>query len=193
MPSLTHYELFDLAKRLGIDLHTFRTFVETGTYLGDTTQDMLPFFTSLHTIELSEKFYQLALTRFASEKSVQCHQGDSTDILPLLCPLLDSNTVFWLDGHFSAGPTAQGAKDCPLVEELQAISQHLSSDALIIIDDARLFGWKGDQDWSAITEESLLAVLDPQRIVQSFYIPSALHPRDRFVIYYTSASTANAE
>jgi FkbM family methyltransferase len=59
--------------------------------------------------------------------------GDSRDILPQLD--LSEPTVFWLDGHWSAGDTAGEGDECPLLDELATIGpQHA-----ILIDDARLF------------------------------------------------------
>ena len=48
--------------------------------------------------------------------------------------------VFWLDGHFSAGPTARADLDTPIVEELEAVLTHDRDDHVVLIDDARLFG-----------------------------------------------------
>jgi hypothetical protein len=51
--------------------------------------------------------------------------------------------LFWLDGHYSGGATARGHKDCPVLEELDAIFNS-PFEHVIYIDDARLFTGKDD-------------------------------------------------
>jgi hypothetical protein len=64
-----------------------------------------------------------------------------------------------LDGHWSGGDTAKGDKDCPLIEELVTIVGDFKYKALIIIDDYRLFGTKGNEDWSDITDDNIKNVI----------------------------------
>jgi hypothetical protein len=44
--------------------------------------------------------------------------------------------MFWLDRHYSGGFTAKGEKDCPIIEELDAISNGSHLKHSILIDDA---------------------------------------------------------
>lgn len=50
--------------------------------------------------------------------------------------------LFWLDGHYSGGDTACGVEDCPIVRELRIIAARNEPGDVILIDDARLFGWR---------------------------------------------------
>ena len=56
-------------------------------------------------------------------------------------PKLSGDINFWLDGHYSAGKTFKGEKDCPIEDELNAIEENLENFAKIsiLIDDIRLF------------------------------------------------------
>jgi hypothetical protein len=67
---------------------------------------------------------------------------------------LDGPTLFWLDGHWCIGGGGKDA-ECPLMEELLAISDLKSS--IIMIDDARCFLGPlppphNSKDWPRIDE-----------------------------------------
>src|SRR6516164_10792848 len=75
-------------------------FVETGTFEGEAVDRVLPTFGEIHTIELDDTYFERALERFASERRVQVHHGDSRLILRSLVEQLSSRpVVFWLDAH----------------------------------------------------------------------------------------------
>lgn len=115
------------------------TIVETGTYLGDTTEKMAAHFKHVHTIELSNELYECAKNRFASNKNIHCYQGDSAVVLPTILKKLKSKTVFFLDAHFSMGQTVQGDENTPILTELDLIKKAGITDSIIIIDDMRMF------------------------------------------------------
>ena len=77
---------------------------------------------------------------------------------------LNNNTIFFLDGHYSHCGTGRGEKDCPLLEELEAIMEKFKHEAIIIINDFRLFG-KGPkkggfaEDWEDISKEKVLEIV----------------------------------
>lgn len=115
------------------------TIVETGTFKGETTEKMAAYFKHVHTIELSNELYGHAQKRFKSNKNVHCYQGDSAVVLPTILKQLKSKTVFFLDAHFSMGETAQGNENTPILTELNLIKKADITDAIIIIDDVRMF------------------------------------------------------
>jgi hypothetical protein len=180
MPSLTIQELTYILNRASIQPTVF---VETGTFMGDTIFQMQPHFPELHTIELSEPHYQAAKDTAAARSytNIQFHLGDSAEVLPTLVPTFTQPTVFWLDGHFCHCGSAQGSVDCPLHEELAAICDAHAPPAVVVIDDARLFGASEPEDWSAISATSLKAVVQ-DRCTDAFFVPSFLHPKDRYVL-----------
>ena len=90
--------------------------------------------------------------------NINCHFGDSSKIIPTILKKINKNKkcIFWLDGHWSSGDSAKGNKDCPLIDECLGINEFYSAnEAIILIDDFRLFGVKGDQDWTDITLDSI--------------------------------------
>lgn len=62
----------------------------------------------------------------------------------MLLPKLSGKINFFLDGHYSGGETFAGPNDCPLLDELNFISQNLPrfQAVTILIDDIRLCGKK---------------------------------------------------
>lgn len=133
-----HEALREAAKTFKLDI-----LVETGTYLGDTLYMLYPNFADLFSIELSPHFHTRAQHRFRHLPKVHLLQGDSGKELNALVPTLQKPALFWLDGHYSGGATAKGDKDCPVLEELNAIFQSPYAH-VIYIDDARLFTGKDD-------------------------------------------------
>lgn len=115
------------------------TIVETGTYLGDSTEKMADLFKHVYTIELSNELHELAKKRFVQKKHVHLYQGDSAVVLPTIVKKLTGKTVFFLDAHFSMGKTAQGDENTPILTELEIIKQAGITDSIIIIDDLRMF------------------------------------------------------
>src|SRR6267378_1270054 len=117
-----------------------RAFVETGTFEGESVQRALPFFEEIHSVELSEMYFEKAVQRFEREKNVHLHHGDSVRFLKQVQQALKEKAVlYWLDAHWcSADETAGSTSQCPVLEELDAISR-LGAESVILIDDARLF------------------------------------------------------
>jgi hypothetical protein len=116
------------------------TFVETGTFEGDTVASVLPLFEEIHTVDLSEEFTAKAESRFHSDESVRVYSGESTKMLASLRSQLQNKSVlYWLDAHWCvADATAGERSQCPLLDELEAIAE-LNSSSVVLIDDARLF------------------------------------------------------
>jgi hypothetical protein len=127
--------LRNIANRFGLGI-----FVETGTYYGDMVEAMKGHFQRIFSIELSEELYRKAKKRFAGEETIELIHGDSGIALRGVLAGLGQPALFWLDGHYSAGVTAKGGKDTPILEELTHIFNAPDLGHVIIIDDARCFG-----------------------------------------------------
>ena len=114
--------------------------VETGTYLGSTTSYLSGLFPHVYTVEPEPKLYAAACKRFKG-KNVTLFNDVSENIFPSLLPKLSGNVNFWLDGHYSAGITFKGKKDCPVEDELIAIEKNIDNfdHITILIDDVRCF------------------------------------------------------
>ncbi|MGV6817929.1 MAG: FkbM family methyltransferase [Thiotrichales bacterium] len=121
------------------DLFGISTFLETGTFMGDTTEIARQIFPHVESIELSDELSARAEARFSQYENVRVHQGDSSTVLPALLPSTTGRGLLWLDAHYSEGVTAKGLKNTPILEELQAIRATGRSDFIVLIDDLRLF------------------------------------------------------
>jgi hypothetical protein len=125
-------------------LYGSRILVETGTYYGETLKALHSTFAELHSIELSAEFFRQARERFGGDSKIHLWQGDSGDVLPDVLKVLNKPALFWLDGHYSGGPTALGSEVTPIMRELRAIAQHpLQAAHIVVVDDARLFNGEG--------------------------------------------------
>ena len=117
-----------------------RILVETGTFRGDMVEAMKRTFANIYSIELQSAFHAEATERFRDEPQVHLIQGDSAVELGVLVDQIQEPALFWLDGHYSAGNTARGQKDTPIMEELAHLLRDQHTRHVIIIDDARCFG-----------------------------------------------------
>jgi hypothetical protein len=115
-----------------------RTFVETGTYLGDTTEWASQHFASVHSVELSQTLHAGAVERFAGKSSVTLHHGRSENLLGKLTPASGQTAIFWLDAHWSGPGTDGEDAECPILAEIEAINR-VSTHHIILIDDADYF------------------------------------------------------
>ncbi|TSA31401.1 MAG: hypothetical protein D4R65_11260 [Verrucomicrobiaceae bacterium] len=118
-----------------------RTFVETGTFRGDTIAFLEPYFDSLYSVELSMEFYLAAQKRFeAMRDKIHIHQGDSAIELAGILMQVRGRTLVWLDAHCSGKDTARGETDTPIMAELELIGRQSLDKHIILIDDTRGFG-----------------------------------------------------
>ena len=121
-------------------------------------------FQRLYSIELSEDLFQRARNRFVTKKHVTILQGDSGEVVRKLMPAIKERTLFWLDGHYSAGETAKADKLTPIFEELGAILSISEFGHVILIDDAREF--TGENDYPTLQElKAFVLNLQPESVV----------------------------
>jgi predicted O-methyltransferase YrrM len=113
--------------------------IETGTFLGTTTEFLANTQLPVFSIEENPRNYGFARARLWRRKNVRLLCGDSRQMLRALLvgPLRDlshSNLFFYLDAHWN--------NDLPLLEELEAIYSQCSS-AVVMIDDFEVSGEPG--------------------------------------------------
>lgn len=118
--------------------------IETGTYVGTMVEAQKSKFDKIISIELGHDLAEDARIKFEKDHHITIVQGDSGKVLPKILEEIDNPAIFWLDGHYSAGITAKGDKDCPIFEELEAIFKNKKLQHTVLIDDARLFTGEGD-------------------------------------------------
>tara|TARA_Y100000389_G_scaffold202955_1_gene249874 strand:- start:276 stop:845 length:570 start_codon:yes stop_codon:yes gene_type:complete len=185
MPAL-ELLIFDNIKQSNI-FEYYPIFVETGTFMGETIFSMSNKFKELHTIEIKKEYYDNVKRINNTNSNINFYLGDSSIEIINICKNIKNNTVFFLDGHWSAGNTGKGNKDCPIYEELDGIMNSLTHKAIIIIDDVRLFG-KGPNkkneicNWEEINEESIIKKVE-SRLTDHYYLPSKLHEKDRLILH----------
>lgn len=117
------------------------TWVETGTYRGETTALLAGVAKRVISLEPEPQLFAAAQQRFANNPNVELLNTSSEDAFPTLLPRLDGTVCFWLDGHFSGDLTFKGPNDTPIMQELAIIESQLSRwpQALVLVDDLRLF------------------------------------------------------
>lgn len=172
-------------KELKSDYTNYPVFIESGTSSGDTILPIEPYFNKLYTIEISNYYYDIAKNKYFGNK-INFILGDSSKVFCDLLPNINQKSIFFLDGHYSSGDTGRGDIDVPLYDELKVINKLFNEEAIIIIDDARLFG-KGFtpdclEDWTAINTENILKILE-DRINKYYFLDSLCAKNDRLIIH----------
>jgi hypothetical protein len=168
------------------DRNQYTNFVETGTFLGETIYSVEPLFKKLYTIEVKEEFYQNHVDRYKGDK-IKFYLGDSGEVLGKVIPEISGKTIFFLDGHYSAGITGTGEKHVPLYEELTHIMTLFKEEAVIIIDDLTMFG-RGPNttgtscDWEDISVKGVVNLVTP-RLTDRYTLPSSQAKNDRLILH----------
>lgn len=117
------------------------TWVESGTYRGDTTAFLARLAGSVVSIEPDAHLYAKATRRFANDDRIKLVKGTSEEVLEEVLQALEGPVCFWLDGHFSGAGTHQSDVDTPIAWELEAIARQLPSlqPICVLVDDFREF------------------------------------------------------
>lgn len=158
--------------------HNLKILVESGTYHGDMIAALKDGFDKLYSIELSAALYNKAKWRFRNDLNVHLINGDSGEELEKLVPQLEGPALFWLDGHYSAGPTAHGTLSTPIYNELKHILSASEKRHVMVIDDARHFGT--EKDYPSI--EDIIAFVKGIRPDLAVYVDSdsiQIYPRNQ--------------
>lgn len=115
--------------------------IETGTYLGETTRLLSKVASKVYSIEPEPKLFCKAKCYFNSVANVEILNGTSEDVFPDILPSIKGDVCFWLDGHFSGDGTYKGINDTPILKELDYIAEHLHrmNNVVVMVDDVRLF------------------------------------------------------
>lgn len=187
MPALEQALVMQVLSDVNRSSHFFDTFIETGTFMGDTSHMASQIFNKVHTIEIFEPLYVQACQRFQNT-NVEVHLGDTTQVLPTILPNATQNVVFWLDGHNSGPGTGVGQVDFPLLQECELIDKHfVGKEALILIDDVRLFGAghpaQIDDSLLTLTVDKVLQTFTKRTIKQHQLYPSSIATIDRLALH----------
>jgi hypothetical protein len=119
------------------------TWVETGTYLGDTTKFLAENFPNSRIISLEPQnlIFKFVKFRLRRKKNVEIVNGSSEEMFEKTVDKLVGPVNFWLDGHFSGDITYQGESISPIIKELNLIEKYKArmGDLAVLIDDIRDF------------------------------------------------------
>ena len=114
------------------------TFVETGTYKGQTSHRMARIFKNVFTVEGSEFYFNAAVQNLVNDENVSITNSDSVSFLEG-SKWNYKPAIFWLDAHWCGTETAGVENECPVIAEIRALKNIDLNKSAILIDDARLF------------------------------------------------------
>jgi hypothetical protein len=142
MGSVTFGIPLDLATAL-VEAAGLRYGVETGTYLGGSALALADLLDTVWSVELKPEILAQARERTAHRPSIHLVEGYSPEVLPGILAQVPGPALFWLDGHggtFGANDVPAHIKECPVLDELAAITAHPhAARSVVLIDDARAF------------------------------------------------------
>ena len=128
------------------------TWIETGTYYGDTTKFLSEFAKKIFTIEADTRLFNIAKKKFDKSETIKVIHGESEKIVKKILTEenLTKNICFYLDAHLcqdhlinkkTYGKENDGT---PILNELNIIESQLENfeNINVLIDDIRLFGNK---------------------------------------------------
>lgn len=117
------------------------TWVETGTYRGDTTSFLRSLGAEVLTIEPNDSLFDAACRRFKGDTKITLIKGTSEEVFASLVENVSGPVCFWLDGHYSGPGTHKAQFDTPVNHELAVIEYHLARlhPVTVLIDDFREF------------------------------------------------------
>lgn len=112
-----------------------KSFVETGTFEGHTTELAAVVFDEVWTCDIDPDMVVKAQERLQPYTNVRISVERSANFLRRIKPLVTQPIMYWLDAHWCGGRKL--AKECPLLDELKAIGS-LNGNSVILIDDIEL-------------------------------------------------------
>ena len=127
------YLIEKIAAEFGVD-----SFVETGTYKGETTIWASSRFRQVYTIENYRPTYDQTTAMHGHLRNVDFLYGHSATTLPGVLRKLAGDGIFWLDAHWMGEGSYGETDECPVLNELRLLNES-SNPHFILIDDARLF------------------------------------------------------
>ncbi|MEO0001040.1 MAG: hypothetical protein RL766_1086, partial [Bacteroidota bacterium] len=81
----------------------YTNFIETGTYMGETSIWASTLFKNVFTIEVNPELSQAAVRRAKGKDNISFICGDSSLMLKDISKNLTGTSLYWLDGHWCGG------------------------------------------------------------------------------------------
>lgn len=131
-----------LAAHIGIQ-NGCEEIIETGTFLGGSSYLFSGVFSKVDTVEADPRLFQSSnLWLSAKANNIQCHLGESGNILSQVLSQKSKKQLIFLDAHYSTGITSREYGICPLMKELDILLS-ASVENVIVIDDIRCMETNG--------------------------------------------------
>ena len=176
-----------------LDPNSYSTFIETGSYRGNSIDHFKIKFKQIHSIEITDKWYNYCVDKFKNYPHIHLHLGDSIEKLPEVLSNINEKAIIFLDAHYSGGTTVKPSNnsDLSLLDELAYLKTRKYDD-IIIIDDTSFFGAIGGENnthpeddsimwhkfkynWGNITQDKVLSLIKPNyqvvKLIVRIYIP----------------------
>lgn len=108
-----------------VNSHQIQTIVETGTWIGNTTEALATLSDNVYTVEINRDSYNKARERFKENKNIKLFHMDSVAFLRQHIQKFTQPILFFLDAHYPA---------TPLIDELNTIAENKIKPVIIIHD-----------------------------------------------------------
>lgn len=134
-----------------------KIFCETGTWHAHSLRRVKTLFERRISIEIDEALAKSA-RGLVPDEDAWILNGDSAELLPLVCRVITEPIFFWLDAHFCGVEAGGSNAGMPLMAELDAVLGRNQRKDIIAIDDLKQFGCVGREgivDWRHITLKSV--------------------------------------
>lgn len=159
-------------------------FVETGTYIGESTCEAAKMFSKVITIDVVDELQSQAkeLAKKENLNNIEFLLGKSQELLPDICDTHATlNCMWFLDAHHSGPETGCSGDKVPLLQELETIlTRWKGEQGIFIFDDLRLFDkyW----DWKQISIETIKQTFQKHKRE----IELEWTDNDRYMVYISS-------
>ena len=118
--------IFETIKKL-IAKYNIKNFIETGTYLGQTTGAMAQVVENVYSCEINVNYFEQAKENLKSFSNITLFNTSSKQFLENVLPVIQQPALFFLDAHWQ--------EHNPLVDELKVIAENKFCNSIITIHD----------------------------------------------------------
>jgi hypothetical protein len=76
-------------------------FIETGTFKGDTIENVKDIFKNIYSVEISNEYFKLAYEKFKAFEHIKIVESNSPSFIKSLKnEFINKSVLFWLDAHW---------------------------------------------------------------------------------------------
>jgi hypothetical protein len=159
------------------------TFVETGTYYGESAFNAAKHFSEVYTIEIDYKLFTSSKCRAMKENvhNISFIHGDSYKMLHNVVPRVAEGAVYFIDAHISGSDSGWNkVTSVPLLNDLDSILQYKIGPSLFIFNDVRFWAGHPEEawDWKHISTSKVLEAIEDAGVT----IESNYEKNDRFFV-----------